>query len=400
VTDTEQLEARGRELALATLGAVRTLETHGPDNQAFSAALERLRGLIERDLAELGQAVRLDIIDQRLLLNGARLRAFGTTQEQLDQLASVFAERKLGGVVFAAPLEVETLRRWLARFIHKPRDAAEAASLRQELEAVAPGALSVLDMRTLTTPEHEATVRVSTMAFAMQTYARTVLAHRDFVAASMAGRDPYANRLNVVRVVQDLIDVVAARADLLFMILNLAITRELGHPYAATHAANTCAYSLMIGHVLQLDRTALLDLGTSALLADASTLAHSSGQRPSIPHEAEVPWTDEERARHRAELTRSVRGTLELGALDDALTIRAIVAFERDQAAREGPHPYSRIAAVADAYDALTQRRAWRDGYGPQQALRLLLREPAGRFDPQVLLALECVLTAYLGVTA
>lgn len=396
MTDSDVLQARGRDLSLAMLGAVRTLETHGPENQAFLAALERVIHVVHRDLADLGQPLRLDIVDQRILVNGARLRAFGTTQEQLDQLVDIFTRRHLGGLVFTAPIEPDTLRRWLAVFIAEPRDSDEAAAQREALAAVAPDALHTLERRTLTTPEHEETVRVSTLAFAMQTYARTLLGHRDFVRALAEGRDPYANRLNVVRVVQDLIDVVAARADLLFFVINRAITCELGRSYAEIHAANTCAYAILIGHVLHLDRTALLDLGTSALLAD--TLVRTG--EGAGPRDPDMPWTDEERDAHRIEIARAVRGNIDLDGLDDALMIRTIVACEQDVPARDGPHPYSRLVVVAGAYDALTQRRPWRDGHAPQQALRMLLREPSGRLDPQALMALECVLTGYLGVTA
>lgn len=396
MTDSDIVQARGRDLAFAMLGAVRTLETHGPDNQAFAAALDRLSQIVHRDLPDLGEVLRLDIVDQRLLLNGTRLRAFGSTQEQLDQLVDVFARRQLGGLVFKAVVDPPTLRSWLACFVREPRTPEEASTLHVALAAVAPAAIETLERRTLTTPEHEETVRVSTMAYALQTYARTLLAHRDFVAALQAGRDPYANRLSVVRVVQDLIDVVAARADLLFHVLNVAITREQVRSYAEIHAANTTLYALLIGHVLRLDRTALLDLGTGALLADAVARAHHGDET----RDPDQPWTEAERAHHRAAMARAVHGHVDLDGLDDALMIRTIVACERDTPAAEAPHLYSRITAVADAYDALTQRRTWRDGHSPAQALRTLLREPLGRFDPQVLVALECVLMAYLGVAA
>lgn len=394
--DSEIIEERGRELAHALLGAVRTLETHGPDNQAFLLALARLSAVLERDRQELGDGLRLDVIDRRLLLNGTRLRAHGAARDQLEQLVEVFGARRLGGLAVTGVVDPELLRRWLARFVSVPRTEDEVDALHTALAEFAPGVIHALPQRTLTTPEHEETVRVSTMAFAMQTYARVLLAYRDFVVARHERRDPYANRLSVVRVVQDLIDVVAARGDLLVQVVHLAITRELGRPYEEVHAANTAVYALLIGHVLQLDRTTLLDVGTGALVAGALM-----DRRDADPaHDPEVPWTDGERAAYRAEVTRTLHGELDLDGLDDALMIHTIVACEQDMPARAGPHALSRIVTIASTFDALTQRRQWRDGHAPEQALRIMLREPEGHFDPTILMALECVLTAYLGVRA
>jgi HD-GYP domain-containing protein (c-di-GMP phosphodiesterase class II) len=48
------------------------------------------------------------------------------------------------------------------------------------------------------------------------------------------------------------------------------------------------------------------------------------------------------------------------------------------------PHPFSRIVAVADAYDAITSRRPHRPARTPQEATRILAEGSGTAFDPEV----------------
>ncbi len=51
------------------------------------------------------------------------------------------------------------------------------------------------------------------------------------------------------------------------------------------------------------------------------------------------------------------------------------------------PHPlhlFSRLTTVADGYDALTSRRAYRRPETPARALRMLLSDAGGMYDPDV----------------
>jgi HD-GYP domain-containing protein (c-di-GMP phosphodiesterase class II) len=46
---------------------------------------------------------------------------------------------------------------------------------------------------------------------------------------------------------------------------------------------------------------------------------------------------------------------------------------------------YARILAICDTYDALTSKRPFRDAYGPEVALMLMLTEMRHKFDPELL---------------
>lgn len=387
----------GRDIVLHALSAIRTLQTHGADNRALEQALERLTQQINVQLTNAGGALRLDVVDDALLLNGERIRAVATLQaEQQAQLVKLFQDRQLGGVAFLEPVTPASLRQWLEAFARRPDHEAAHRALHDALGAMASVGIVALAARTLNTADPREALRVSTMAFAMQTYARTMLSFRDFLVALGEGRDPYANRLNVVRAVQDLIDVAVARADFLFHILALQKMREIGRPYAETHAANTCVYAIMLGQMLRLERTALLDLGTAALLAEVPEAAVADqSERARILSPAE-------RTALHADMTRAVQSMLQASGTDDAVMIRAIGAYEHLRPFLGGAeprlHPFSRLTAVAGAYDALTQLRPWRVALSPQDALATLRAESPARFDPLFVSALATLLEAYLGV--
>lgn len=45
----------------------------------------------------------------------------------------------------------------------------------------------------------------------------------------------------------------------------------------------------------------------------------------------------------------------------------------------------SRILAIADSYDALTNKRAYRDAYSSEQAINIMKKEDGSKFDPSLL---------------
>jgi HD-GYP domain-containing protein (c-di-GMP phosphodiesterase class II) len=392
---TDQLQAVGRDLILCTLSAIKTLQTHGASNQAVQAAIDRLSTLIEIQLEPLGGRIRLDVIDDMLLLNGVRVRSFGILLEQSQQLVKQFTDRELGGVAIVSAPDPITLRQWLGHFAQRAETPEDRRRLREELASLAPSSLVPLEIRTLTDQAKNETLAVSTMAFAMQTYGRAVLSFRDFAAAISDGRDPYSNRLNVVRVVQDLIDVSQSRADFLLTVLALQRVRRMPRPYREIHAANTCAYSLLLGSMLRLERTELLDLGTGALLAHVPLVLIDPSE-----HERAQLLSPESKARLRNDSMRAVQALLQTFPIDDAVLIRAIIAYEHarphlDVAALGAPlHLFSRVVAVCGAFAAMLQPRPWRPAMTEAEAIADLRRD-AQKYDPMIVGLLACLHESY-----
>lgn len=388
----DRLEDFGRDLVLYCSSVVRSIQTHGPHNDAVNAALERLGQHASRALERLGR-LELQAVDEMVLLNGHRLRPPLAQAPYFHQLVQQLSERGLGGFAFDRAPSHELLRAWFGAFAERPDGEEAKARIRAELSRLAAAGLRALEARTLTRIESQDQVRVATMAFALQTYCRAVLGFAEFVRAVREGQSPYANRLGVVRVVQDLIDVAAARPELLPEIIGLAQTRavRLGQGYHPHHAAHTAIWAILVGCLFRLERTALLDLGTAALLADAGSalLDEDGGERRTLG--------EAEKAARRQMMTRAVAALLGDRSADEAVMLRTIVAYEHHRPIDDvAPlHLYSRITAVAGAFDAMTTDRPWRRAMSAVQAIAALQGESGVRFDPLVVATLAHVVASY-----
>lgn len=401
---TEILQRIGRDLVLASVSVLRTIMSHGADNQAARAGLERMQQTIELHLDGVG-GLRLDVVDEMLLLNGTRLRAGSLQAPQFTALARELTSRGVGGFAISEHVGLEALRVFFALLAQRIESPAQAAAVRDSIFRHAPRGITPLEVRTLATSEQSDATRPGTMAFALRAYARVILAFREFVCAVRDERSPYANRLGVPRAVQDLIDAAHVRADLVLYAMQLEKARGAvsGLAYAEVHAAGACVYAVLIGRMLELERTTLLDLGTSALLADAGASFVLEGQATS----SEV-LDASQKAELERQRTRGVQALLgEAQGNDDSALLRTIVAYEHRRpiatsAAIVGEplHVLSRIVAVASAYDAMTTDRPWRAAMPMHEALDTLMRESGTKFDPLLVGTLAALLGTYFGEPA
>ncbi|MCK6548752.1 hypothetical protein L6R52_23105 [Myxococcota bacterium] len=397
----EIVQRIGRDLVLASVSVLRTIMSHGADNQAARAGLDRMRQMIELHLESMG-GLRLDVVDEMLLLNGTRLRAASLQAPQFAALAKELNSRGVGGFAISERVGLDALRMFFALLAQRIDSPAQLDAVRASIFRNAPRGITPLEVRTLATADLHDTARPGTMAFALRAYARVILAFREFVAAVRDGRNPYTNRLGVARAVQDLIDAAFVRADLVLYAMQLEKARGAvsGLAYAEVHAAGSCVYAILVGRVLELERTALLDLGTSALLADAGASLVLDGAATSNAVLDAAQKADLERQR-----TRGVQALLgEAQGNDDSALLRTIVAYEHRRpiatstaVVGEPLHVLSRIVAVASAFDAMTTDRPWRAAMSMHEALDTLTRESGTKFDPLLVGTLSALLGTYFG---
>ena len=389
-----KLQLLGRSLALQLLRVLRTMRIHDPSNRALLLATENLKDTVNTLWAALDGKVRLQFVDGMIYLNDTRVRIDGSAIDQIRSLEREFAARSLGGLCFNRPVDSAGLKDFLVLFNSPVESEEDAQNLRGKLQAFRALALELLDPGTLSDGlQEEQALRVDRKTFALQTYAKAVVAIREFILALREGRDPAASTLPITRIVQDLIDVATERIN--FMLKLAAI--KTAHEYPFNHAANTCVLALVIGKALQIDRIALVDLGTSALLADVGFAL-----LPPELTERRDQLSELDRKEVLSHMTRQVRVLLAQGQVNDAVLRRAIVAFEHHRPYRDPEtgrmaetHVFSRIVAVADAFDALTTRRPWREGYTADEALRVLHQQAGTRFDPVIVRVLTNLMGVY-----
>lgn len=390
---TAKLQVLGRSLVLQLSTVLRTMRLHDTNNRALLVATENLKGTINTLWAALDGSVRLQFVEGIVYLNDTRLRLGGAIIDQVLGLEKAFQERGMGGLAFSRPVDGGALKGFLQAFSASVETEDDIKSLRRKLSEFHDLAMELLDPQFFTDGHaEEQALRIDKKTFALQTYAKTVVAVREFVLAVRAGNNPSDTGLSITRIVQDLVDIATDRVNFL---LKLSAIKK-ADDYAYNHAANTCVLALVIGRGLDIGRLDLVDLGTCALFADTAYAL--------LPTEI-LDSTEELTAAQRSEvhelMIRQI-GTVMGGKVNDSMIRRAIVAYEHNlpyQNPETGKptntHIFSRIVAVASTFDALTTRRPWREGFTADEALRILMKEAGTKYDPVIVRILVNLMGLY-----
>lgn len=174
--------------------------------------------------------------------------------------------------------------------------------------------------------------------------------------------------------------------------------------YHLRHPVHTAILSVALGMRLGIEGPQLLDLALCAFAADSGMAAI-----PSEIREKTAPLTAEERAVLFTHPLESVRTLLRTPRLTPGGMRRLRVAFEHHvgvdgqgypAALRwPGQHVYSRIVALADAFDALRADRPHRPALSPAEALAALRSEAGMRFDGDLLDHFEALIRPELGLS-
>jgi HD-GYP domain-containing protein (c-di-GMP phosphodiesterase class II) len=399
--DAHAIQTLGRSLIMNFTSALRTVRLHDASNKAVATALEpmahTLNGLRER----LGRSVQMQFVDEFMFINEVRIRVSASTADALESLRKDFEKREIGGIEFLRPVDAEALRLYLSHFARSVEREDDAEKIRYALlrHGLDHG-FDLLDPMTLQDRDDLEAVRRSKRTFALEAYGRAIVSFEEVIEALRQGWDPLAGRLHLIRIVQDLIDIANERPDYLLgiLLLNKDATRlEKTISYALRHAANTCIYAVLLGRVLGLSRNALLDLGTAAILAKVGFALLPEGLT-----ERESAFSPSEQAEFERAQTRAAEALIGQGDVSDARMRRLVVAFEHQvplldptTAKPNDLHPASRIVAVADAFNAMTTKRPWRDALSHKDALKVLRQQSDLRFDPLVVSAFSSLIASY-----
>ena len=378
---TSKHQALARQLVVQLHSVVRTTRLHGSENRALLIASENLKNTINTLWAALG-SVRLQIVEDTAYLNDCRIRLDSGTQNSLNDLREVLDERNLGGLAISRPVDTAALKNFLVLMSREVTDKGDIELLKNSLESMKELAMELLDRRSFADDHAIEDIRVDKKTFALQTYAKTIVAAREALKLMQEGENPMTAKIPITRIIQDLVDIATERIN--FMLKLGAI--KSADEYLVNHAANTCVLSLVIGRALDVDRVELVDLGIAGLLANLGF-----GLIPQDLLEQPRELSEDERKRVRSMMACTVRQWIPERRINKAAMRRALVAIEHlrpyrdpDTGQRQDLLLFSRIVAVASAYDALTTKRPWRDGYTPDEALAILQKESDSKFDPVV----------------
>ena len=158
--------------------------------------------------------------------------------------------------------------------------------------------------------------------------------------------------------------------------------------YTFAHSVNVAMLSGILASLLNMDKNHIVELTLGALLHDIGKV--------DIPKEVlNKPGRldDKEFALIKTHPTRGMERIKKLNLPDSKLL--SIVALEHHEhldgrgypqgLKGDAIHPYGRIAAIADVYDALTSERAYKRPYTPAIAYKLMKFCSPGQFSPTLL---------------
>ena len=378
---------------------IKAAAVYGPDNDGYrshaAAARETLAALLARE-----DSVRLEAREELLFFNDRPIRfhlagaasrfltgemtrrGIGSLEirgergaRELD--AFVFAFQQTGSRRAGAYGELQRLLRAAgvsAISVRPPEGADESARAGRAAEGAGQG-----------TGQGAAQGQTAPEA-ARRAFLQAVSVVEDIMTRVRSGRE--ADIGEAKRAVEGLADQVIADAQALFELSMLQNFDE----YTYAHCVNVCVYSVAIGDRLGLGRERLSELGFGALFHDVG--------KARLPKELiDKPDAFDEREwilmrRHPA------LGAKELLAmrrpLDAALARAASIAFEHHLGMNgqgypklprpRGPRLFSRICAVADAFDAMTSGRVYaKRAMCPDEALRRMVQGAGTAFDPLLL---------------
>lgn len=363
-----------RDFLSALFMSLRTAQIHDPTNQAYQTALGRLHQSADALFATTG-GFEMRIVDDSFFINGTRLQFDPGSSAAMRTLRSLLEAQKLGGFTIKSSPTAQGLLELVSLIANRrPSDTTPGSADLPQLDIALLGVQRVVD---------GASNQIDRGRFCLHIYAKLILAIRQNLrpASPNGTEDPPAleGTLRSVRVVQDLVEVVSERIDLL---LRLA-TNTRGANVSELHGVNTCVLSVALGYSLGFHRRDLGDLGVAALNHHLGPALTPAARGLDLPTAVSMTRTLAETGIGRSLFTRAM-----------------ILAEQTPDPAEPTPkraHPFSRVVRVASTFSRLLL------GYGtpngerrmPIDALDALRRDHSGWLDPQVVDLLINLLRAY-----
>ncbi len=377
---------RGRAVALRGLvrrvaAVLRTAQVHYSDNPALAEATEILRGQMT-PLMELHGTITIEVGPAGISINDdpSALTSSGERPEP-DLLTPLLRRRRFAGLTFSRVPSQAELRAFLGVWRSwRPGVQADESFNETLRKAGVRSVKVVLPRRHAPRRDHEPGRSWDDVLHAYC----ALLAVAERATDPGTSADPKTAR-KTEAALQSVADMVMTCPELL---LPMTSHRDPAR-YESVHAANTAVLAMLLGRRVGLGAEAVLDIGRGGLHADVAMALLANDARDTTG-----PMDRETIARVLAHPIEGFLMSLST-RLDAGSRARAIVGYEHHTgvdgagypgpAPGGGPHLFSRIVAIADAFDALAHDRGDRAGLPRPLALEALYQEAGRRLDRRLL---------------
>jgi HD-GYP domain-containing protein (c-di-GMP phosphodiesterase class II) len=393
VSEVREATPDGAQPLLAALyAALHGVRLHPIETLAVREALDALDQRVHA-LTRCEGALELRVVRRALYLNGRRIEH---TIENYTYYAHSLDTLERAGVGLLSVVEPPTPRDWQLFLTLLVRAAPEGSPDRIELLRTQMAARSVHGIHVAASPAgtFDLPGESARRQAAKRTYVRSVEVSRDLFEGARLGRT--ASATEVRHAVQDIVDAVLRDETSLG---GLSTLRDRDD-YSFTHSVNVCIFCVAIGRRLGLTKAQLYDLGLAALVHDIGM-----GRIPREILTEQSALSPAERDLMESHTWLGALSVYQLRDYGDVPFRSMLVAYEHHRTADGRGYPrfarvavpsvFSRIVAVASAFDAATNDRGYHPASPPDAVLRELWENKSLGYDPVIVKALINLLGIY-----
>lgn len=383
-SDSTSLQDAGRRLLATLYAALRALKFYPVENVTVQNALDELHSMVS-GLIEKEQGVDLRVLGDFFFLNETRLRLDLTNYATFGAFARALLDHGLGGVDIRPGVTREEWAPFLSLLLREPGQDDPYAAF---VDRIAGTPVEHIEFEPEKEVHEPAIEEAEQLEAAKRTYAQSVRMAHDALTDMRLGRA--VNVRKVKRSVQTIVDQVLVNEPSMITMTTLRDFDE----YTFSHSVNVCIFSIVIGQRLGLVKLQLYDLGLAALFHDVGKMRLASEviNKPSA-------LNDEEWEHLREHPTEGLLVLFKLHGFAEVPYRQMLVAYEHHMKVDATGYPtnhrprlpglFSRIVAVADAFDAGTSVRSYQyKPWPPDQVLQEMRDNPRRGFDPLIVKAL------------
>ena len=366
----------GKRLLTVLYGTLNALKLYPIENETVQQSLTDLFNLLEGILRVEGSA-EIRVVGDFFFLNETRLRLDLTSYATFGSFGGALGKHGIGAVEIHKGLERAELAPFLAMLLRPPVDGDPYGGF---MERFAGTPVEHIDLRPASEVE-EPQEDEEALTAAKRTYAQSVKVAQEVFGDTRLGKA--VNVRKVKRAVQGIVDQVLSNESSMVTMTTLRDFDE----YTFTHCVNVSIFSVIIGQRIGLDRLQLYELGLGALFHDIGKqrLEHDVINKPG-------GLTDDEWMHLQQHPTEGMLVLFGMHGFIDAPYRQMLMAYEHHMKTDLTGYPkntrprelglFSRIVAVADAFDAGTSVRSYQyEPWPPDAVLKEMRDNPSRGFD-------------------
>jgi HD-GYP domain-containing protein (c-di-GMP phosphodiesterase class II) len=385
-----------QQMLTAFFVLTKTARVYQTNNDSYQGQLTRFCELLKRYMDE-NFGCTIKVIKKRLFVDDQFVNIDSDDRIGVRMMLDRWNELGIGGLVFGDSVtadDISSLVHLLWTFAIPGGDPFEQITRQLTRDGI--NSISLINrIRLRGTNEIDIEDRQKLRRQARDTFFQAI--HNVKEVMLVADRDEPILVSRTKRIVHSVIDQVSEDGSAL---MELASIKDFDE-YTYAHSVNVSIYSLTLGFRLGLSREELSELGVAALFHDLGKVKLPRDLVTKDGRFDDFDWV--QMRQHPVLGAMAIADTMQL----DAHTARAIVAAYEHHINVDGtgypqlPEPrqtnlYSRIIAIADAFDALTSGRIYiKHAISPDEVLRKMMYQMSTKFDDFLLKLLVNIIGIY-----